>query len=58
MNFENDWIKMDHPRILQKRGTDKLFLYDERKNNHFVTWKEESNEYSEKSWALFDKSFW
>ena len=27
----------------------KLFLYDERKNNHFVTLKDESNEYSEKS---------
>ena len=25
---------------------------------NFVTGKDESNEYSEKSWALFDKSFW
>jgi len=31
---------------------------DEMKSNHLVTWKDESNEYSEESWALFDKSFW
>ena len=53
------WLnKNGPPKNFAKRGTDKLFLYDERKNNHFVTWKDESNEYSEKSWALFDKSFW
>ena len=50
------WLnKNGLPKNFSKRGTDKLFLYDERKNNHFVTWKDESNEYSEKSWALFDK---
>ena len=49
------WLnKNELPKNFSKRGTDKLFLYDERKNNHFVT----SNEYSEKSWALFYKSFW
>ena len=57
------WLnKNGLPKNFAKRGTDKLFLYDERKNisfeNHFVTFKDESNEYSEKSWALFDKSFW
>ena len=53
------WLnKNGPPKNFAKRGSDKLFLYDERKNNHFVTWKDESNEYSEKSWALFDKSFW
>ena len=53
------WLnKNGPPKNFAKRGTDMLFLYDERKNNHFVTWKDESNEYSEKSWALFDESFW
>ena len=35
--------------LFSKRGTDKLFLYDEKKNNLFVTQKDESNGYSEKS---------
>ena len=53
------WLnKNGAPKNFAKSGTDKLFLYDERKNNHFVKWKDKSNEYSEKSWALFDKSFW
>ena len=52
------WLnKNGPPKNFAKSGTDKLFLYDERKNNHFVTGKDESNEYSEKSWALFDNFF-
>ena len=52
------WLnKNGSPKNFAKRGTDKLFLYDERKNNHFVTWKDERNKYSDKSWALFEKYF-
>ena len=40
---------MRYAKNFAKRGTEQLFLYDERKNNHFVTGKDESNEYSEKS---------
>ena len=52
------WLnKNGPPKNFAKRGTEQLFLYYERKNSHFVTRKDENNEYSEKSWALFDKSF-
>ena len=45
-------------------GTQRFFLpnvakyYNKRKSNYFVTWKEESNRYSDKSWALINKYFW
>ena len=46
------------PTNSAKRGIDQLFLYHERKNNYFLTWKDQSSRYSNKSWALFNNFFY